>query len=264
MTHEKSSAAMKDGSSIISRKTEVRQPRVISGVRHARAPWISIQDSDDVCTPDHLEVLYNYVRGRPDCGMVFANGGYIGGAEHGRQTIIPAAKSNRFAREGVSWHDLFEKSIVRLQAALVSKRCYEMIGGHDESLRICMDLDLSFRLFARFPVAYLDHVVFLYRKHEGNSGRNEELRLLENIQVIEKLLREFPEAENVLGSQQVARRIAYRYYRLAKSRYRTGRCAEGRDAIARALAARPHALIYRLYSFWWKIAKEARPMFDSR
>ena len=28
------------------------------GVRHARAPWIAFQDSDDLTEPDHLEVLH--------------------------------------------------------------------------------------------------------------------------------------------------------------------------------------------------------------
>ena len=30
------------------------------GVRHARAPWIAFQDSDDLSKPDHLETLYTY------------------------------------------------------------------------------------------------------------------------------------------------------------------------------------------------------------
>jgi hypothetical protein len=51
-----------------------------------------------------------------------------------------------------------------------------------------MDLDLAFRLFMNSAVAYLDEVIFFYRKHDGNSSRNEELRLTENIQVIEKLV----------------------------------------------------------------------------
>src|SRR5437660_10896514 len=140
--------------------------------------------------------------------MVFANGVYLGGREHNRETIIPAGKSRRLAREGVRLVDLFEKSIVRLQAALISKSSYDAVGGHDENLRICMDLDLSFRLLMNYRVAYIDRVVFLYRKHEGNIGRNQELRLLEHLRAIEELMREFPQAGKQLGSGRSGRRIA--------------------------------------------------------
>src|ERR1051325_8453881 len=55
------------------------------GVREARAPWIAIQDSDDLSAPNHLELLYRYAQKHPDCGMVFANGNYLGGpAQIGR------------------------------------------------------------------------------------------------------------------------------------------------------------------------------------
>ena len=60
------------------------------GVEHAKAPWIAFQDSDDLSLPDHLDSLYRYVQEVPGCGMVFGNGGYIGGPEHHRETIIPA------------------------------------------------------------------------------------------------------------------------------------------------------------------------------
>ena len=186
-------------------------------VRHARAPWIAFQDSDDLTEPNHLETLYAYANEHPRCGMVFANGAYLSGAQSKRGTIIPMAKSHRLATNGVRLVDLFEKSIVRLQASLISREAYDLVGGHDESLRICMDLDLSFRLLMNYPVAYLDRVVFWYRFHEGNIGKNEELRLTENIRVIKKLLEQFPAAQRELGARRIAKRISYRYYRLAKN-----------------------------------------------
>ena len=128
------------------------------------------QDSDDLCAPNHLETLYAYADDHDDCGMVFANGSYLGGAEHNRETIIPLEKSRRLARNGIRLSDLFEKSIVRLQAALISKSCYDAVGGHDESLRISMDLDLAFRILNRYPVAYLDEVVFYYANTVGISA----------------------------------------------------------------------------------------------
>jgi glycosyltransferase involved in cell wall biosynthesis len=221
------------------------------GVRLARAPWIAIQDSDDLCGPNYLQSLYEFARDHQDCAMIFANGAYLGGKEHNRETIIPREKSRRLARDGVGLVDLFEKSIVRLQAALIAKNCYDAVGGHDEGLRISMDLDLAFRIFMRYPVAYLDDVVFFYRKHEGNSGRNQELRLVENIRVIEKLLRDFPQAAKTLGRARVARRLAYRYYRLAKGRWREGRKEAAREALQQAVALSPFALKYRLYQMRW-------------
>jgi glycosyltransferase involved in cell wall biosynthesis len=221
------------------------------GVRNARGAWIAIQDSDDLATPEHLEVLVSYAREHSDCAMVFANGSYLGGAEHNRETIIPALKSRRLAEQGVGLADLFERSIVRLQAALISKPCYDAVGGHDESLRICMDLDLSFRLLMKYPVVYLDRSVFFYRKHPGNTGRNEELRLVENIRVIDKLVAEFPEARKILGQTTIDHRVAYRYYRLAKGRWKRHQCDEARSALRAAISLRPYALKYRYYQLRW-------------
>src|SRR5262249_41676078 len=101
------------------------------------------------------------------------------------------------------------------------------------------------------PVAYLDHVVFLYRKHEGNIGREQERRLLENIRVIEKLVREFPEARELLGKERIAYRTAYRYYRLAKRRWKGGDRLGAREALRQALRLRPLSLKYRLYQLRW-------------
>jgi glycosyltransferase involved in cell wall biosynthesis len=221
------------------------------GARQANAPWVAIQDSDDLCASNHLEALYGYVKNHPQIGMVFANGKYLGGPEHNRETIIPAKKSRRLARMGVQLTDLFENSIVRLQAALISKEAYDSLGGHDESLWICMDLDLAFRLFMNFPVTYLEDAVFYYRKHDGNIGRNDDLRLTENIGVIQKLLRDYPAAKKVLGGRRVHKRLAYRYYRLAKGRRKRNDPRGASDAIRKAVSIYPLSLKYRIYQHHW-------------
>jgi len=215
------------------------------GVSQARAPWIAFQDSDDLSMPTHLETLIDFVRKHHDRGMVFANGGYLENRRH--DTIIPAHQSRRLESAGVSLLDLFEKSIVRLQASILSKAAYESLGGMDESLQICHDLDLAFRVFMRYPVKYCNQVVFLYRTHHGSITRNEEIRLTENIRVIGKLLQEHPEARDLIGTHVVDNRLAYRYYRLAKARWRHNQRAGARLAIQQAVRLRPAHLKYRLY-----------------
>jgi hypothetical protein len=162
------------------------------------------------------------------------------------------------AERGVGIEGNVGKSIVRLQDGLISKAAYDAIGGHDESLWISMDLDLSFRLMAKYPIAYIDEVVFLYRKHEGNTGSNEELRLTENIRVIEKLLREFPAARDLLGASKIARRLAYRHYRLAKGRRKRGRASEARESMRQAVALCPGNLKYRLFQMAWGLAGQSQ------
>jgi hypothetical protein len=107
------------------------------------------------------------------------------------------------------------------------------------------------RIWLGYPVAYLDKVVFFYRRHEGNLVGDSELRLTDNIRVIEKLAREFPRAREILGPARIARRIAYRYYRLAKSRWKRGEREKARRAIAQAVSLRPFALKYRYYRSVW-------------
>ena len=107
----------------------------------------------------------------------------------------------------------------------------------------------------RFPVAYLDKVVFFYRRHEGNIGRNQELRLLENIRVIEKLIQEFPSATQILGPKMINRRKAYRYYRLAKTRWRNGAKSAATETLREAILLRPRFLKYRLYRVLWSAMK---------
>ncbi len=225
------------------------------GVGQARAPWIAVQDSDDLSMPDHLLTLYDYVKRHPACGMVFANGCYLEGPEHNREAIIPGAKARKLAARGVRLDDLFEKSIVRLQAALISKAAFQAVGGMDESFAICHDLDLFLRLCMKFPVGYVDRIVFRYRKHQGNISRNEETRLLENIRVIEAFMRDFPEAKAMLGKKRVARRLAYRYYRLAKGRWKKKQFAGARQAIGAAISTCPFSLKYRYFGFRWRFGE---------
>jgi hypothetical protein len=200
-----------------------------------------------------LETLYGFVKDHPGCGMVFANGAYLAGPEHNRQTIVPVAKSRYLEERGVQLSDIFDKSIVRLQAALISRAAYDAVGGHDESLRICMDLDLAFRLLMNFDLAYLDAVVFFYRKHEGNTGRDEELRLTENIRVIQKLVRDFSGAKELIGERKIARRLAYRFYRLAKGRWKRHQRIDARQALREAVALCPANLKYRAYQMRWAL-----------
>lgn len=99
------------------------------GARHAQGAWRAFQDPDHLSAPNHLELLYRHAQEGSDFAMVLANGEYLGGSEHSRDQIIPAKRSRALAARGVALGNIFDKSIVRLQASLISKRADDGLGG---------------------------------------------------------------------------------------------------------------------------------------
>jgi glycosyltransferase involved in cell wall biosynthesis len=113
----------------------------------------------------------------------------------------------------------------------------------------------AIRFFMNFPVGYIDERVFGYRKHDGNTGRNEDLRLMENIRVIEKLVKNYPATRKLLGEQKLARRIAYRHYRLAKGRRKRGQNCDALQAIEKAVSLYPLSIKYWFYKVQWRMTE---------
>ena len=79
------------------------------------------------------------------------------------------------------------------------------------------------------------------------------MRLTENIRVIEKLRRDYARANHVIGERKIARRLAYRYYRLAKGRWKRRQRADAREALRQAVALSPVNVKYRLYQMRWTL-----------
>ena len=79
----------------------------------------------------------------------------------------------------------------------------------------------------------------------------------ENLRVIEKLLQQYPGARNQLGNDAVATRLAYRYYRLAKGRWKRNQRHEARQALQCAISLCPGSFKYRLYQLHWAFRASA-------
>ena len=227
-----------------------RRPRNF-GVSQAKAEWISIQDSDDLSLPNHLETLSAYVRGRPEIAMVFANRTYLEGPVHNRKNIIPPAKSRRQAQAGVGLEDLFDKSIVRLQAGLIAKNVMKQLAAMMKAFGFPWISICPFVCGRAIRWPTLTRWSFPIRKHAGNISADQERRLLENFRVIEKLLREYPKAEQLLGKGRIVSRLAYRYYRLAKTRLKHGKRPEARAALNAAVRLSLFNPKYRVYQLQW-------------
>lgn len=221
------------------------------GIRRARGSYIAFMDSDDLAAPRHLELFYDFLMRHADHAMVIGNGAYLEGRFHNRSTVIAGKMAERLAVRGVTVRDLFDGRVVRLQGTMSRKAALEEVGLLDEWFRLSYDLDVALRLVRRYPIGFLDQVVYFYRKHGGNISADDELRSRENLRALEKLRAEYPEALDLVGRRAFFHLCAHRYYRLAKALKKKGDARGAREAIRQAISLSPFSLKYRLYQLRW-------------
>jgi O-antigen biosynthesis protein len=137
-------------------------------------------DHDDILTPDCLEKVADAFKD-PEIGFVYSKNAKLAanfrpyGAEYGwthnmfnwkgkslcamdNQPIYPG-------RLGYIW---FAPDHIRAWR----KSVYEEVGGHNDSLSVCDDLDLMHRLYLASKFKEIPEVLYIYRITQGNTFLN--------------------------------------------------------------------------------------------
>ncbi|MDH3974418.1 MAG: glycosyltransferase [Deltaproteobacteria bacterium] len=210
-----------------------------SGVELAKGEILAFNDSDDLWLPDKLEKQINYLDEHPQVDMVCGNGLFFGSHKLEGKPVIPFKRAVPLERDGVSLASIFMKSSLRTPTMVVRRKVFHKVGGFDPDFKVCVDLDFAFRVLMHFNVAFMNEPLFKLRKHDGHVGGDSERRTLYNIRAIEKLLRDYAEAKDLIGEENIKRRISYRYCRLGSIYGRKGRKKDALDAFKKALAYRP-------------------------
>ncbi len=225
-----------------------------SGIAAARAPLVAFHDSDDLALAGRLAIPVAYLREHGDVDLVIQNGRMLApedepGAPE-KPWIAPAVASTLVGRS-IGIAEVFRWNLGQLQGMCFTRRCLEATGPLDTSLAILDDLDLVLRVTLRFRAVFLDAPAFVYRRHPAGVAQDRRKVREEAIMVAEKLVREHPEALDILGRDIFALRQSRRYARLAKVRARAGDRRGARAALAEARRLHPGTagpLAYRLQS----------------
>jgi glycosyltransferase involved in cell wall biosynthesis len=162
------------------------------GIREASREWVAFQDSDDLWTPDKLEVQREALRLRPEAGWcitgfsiideagqprgegpafedhfpVFREEGSSVEAFFGRffdsGTVVAAGRSHR-----IFWGDafpaLFLGNFAFPQGTVVRRDLLQRLGGFDPAYRFAEDTNLFHRLAAEAPLVVVMTPLFRYR-----------------------------------------------------------------------------------------------------
>jgi glycosyltransferase involved in cell wall biosynthesis len=218
------------------------------GLKEAKGELIAFNDSDDLWVEDKLEKEVRYLEEHPDVDMVCGNGIIFGNTKDAGRLVISQSRAESLERKGISIKDIFMKSTIRTPTVVIRKMVIDALGGFDGNLRVCVDGDFSLRLLGGgYKATFINDVFFKLRKHDDNLSADREQRLLHSIKIIKKLLSEKPELEGIIGRENINKRLAYRYYRLAKTYRKKGKVNAAFESITNAISLRPYSLIYRLY-----------------
>ncbi len=233
------------------------RPRNI-GVAHARAPYVSLLDSDDLLKPGKLVASINALDACPSAGFAFGNyekmdvDGNI--FETSFTYAYPVFRGLKWSPAGIDdWRlipqpelarGLLYENFVGTSGVVLRKDLALSLGGFDETLKNGDDLDMWFRLAHRCGALYHPGIGHSYRVHAASVARRPLIRnVLSRIQVLraEKNRWRDPAARRQLD-RRIAENLAVIGFqqRLMRQRW----AAMGSYARAFAISAEPRWLTH--------------------
>jgi glycosyltransferase involved in cell wall biosynthesis len=151
------------------------RPRNI-GIARARAPYVSLLDSDDLLKPGRLSASVAALERWPAAGFTFGNFERIDTDGNVFETSFtyayPVFRGLRSQPAGDDWRliprtelarGLLYENFIGTGSVVVRRQLLRELGPFDESIVYCEDLDLWFRLAHRCDALYSPHIGYSYR-----------------------------------------------------------------------------------------------------
>ncbi len=201
----------------------------------ASSRYVTFMDSDDVWTPDVLEVMRADLEKHPEAVGTHGLAEMINerGEPHFPGNFVTFGKNRIGYRDGkiVPWPEdaptTFETLIhvgrVYPPGLLLARReIYDKIGPWDTELAATQDWDMIVRLSRHGPIRFLDRVVLYYRKYVGSVSSNEERNVVETRLQHYKI---FISPDNSPEQQEIVRR-GWKAWQVYKIREKSGQIRE--------------------------------------
>lgn len=151
------------------------------GIDAAEGEYIVRLDADDWFDENLIVVLANYLDKYPNVGMVFCD--YHTVDVHGDliQTIRRAKANDEV--------ELLDRPCLAA-GAMYRRRCYDVVGGYNESLRYQEDYDFWIKFIEKFEVRNVSLPLMYYRQHGSSMSRNWDGRMQARRRVKHKFVQE--------------------------------------------------------------------------
>ncbi len=212
-----------------------------TGIRASQGKYVCFLGSDDTVMPNKAELQATFLDKYPEVGLCY-------GAWQRRDIsgILHTISGPSWLCDGTVPQDELVYRLVQgtrfpASSPLIRGRWLRAVGGHDESLRSCVDLDLWWRLAAAgCAFRGIDEVVTLWWVRPMSLSKDPELMHRMYLRVLDKYFRWLgPKVPEGLERREKSRA----YATLGAHRIRLGRIKKGQEAWESARALRHEALV---------------------
>ena len=191
------------------------------GLRSSKSEYVAILDSDDVWVPHKIERQVHFLERNPEFGLVYCNGSAIDGDG---KILYPVYGSDHI-EENRPERVLLDCYFNVPSNSLIRRSALDRAGYFDESMRSAQDHDMAIRLAEVTKVAYLEEILWFYRKHaDTQSGKYAGRRWKTGFRILKKACERRHYGWNV------------RRRRLAVLNFRLGQCFVEERRLGPALA----------------------------
>lgn len=212
------------------------------GIRESESEYIAILDSDDLFDHKKIQKQVEFLEKHPDIGLVYSNGAAIDESGKYLYTMFDKGHKEYNNPEMVLLDCYFNVP----SNSLVRRTAFEQAGEFDETLRSAQDHDMAIRLSEVTSLAYLDEVLWYYRRHpDTQSGQHADRRWQLGFYILDKAVKRYP-----YSSKIKRKRRAVLHFRLGQCSLENKRMIK---ALFHFLAA---GILDPLRSFYVLIGKE--------
>lgn len=130
------------------------------GIAEARGEWVAFLDSDDAWEPEKLELQLKKLNEKPEAALCFSDAVFVGGSRD-KRTLFEVSGF----QGDVSLEAFLRANFIPGPTVMIRRSVLDEVGRFDPALRSSEDRDLWLRVLARFPVTFVDLVLYRYRSH---------------------------------------------------------------------------------------------------
>ncbi|MFN7141059.1 MAG: glycosyltransferase family 2 protein [Limisphaerales bacterium] len=207
-----------------------------NGLRASKGEFIAFCDSDDVWTPNKLDVQVSLLDCHPEYALTYCDSLIIDENSRSLDTHFSDLYPLPEKPSGFLFLELIRRNFINIQSVLVRKEFLDQIGGFDEQVDLVQDWWCWLRLSRSQRFLYSWDALAKYRVHSRSTNIVQKREYsINRVRVYHRVLREYPDLQrserssilydigcdlDVLGKSRTANKIFWRSIGVASTDWR--------------------------------------------